>query len=132
MPPSADKPRIPLRWLDNARADLAMARAPLPSGATYEMLCFHAQQAAEKALKAVLLHVEVDFPFTHDLAALMALLPNSIARPVSPPEVVDLNPYAVTTRYPGELEAVTTEEYREALRTAEGVVEWAESILAGD
>ena len=131
MPPSPNKPAIPHRWLQNARADMAMARAPLPRGATYEMLCFHAQQAAEKALKAVLLHVNLDFPFTHDLAALMALLPDSIPRPLSPAEIVDLNPYAVATRYPGEEEAVTSEEYREAVRVAESVVEWAESVLSG-
>jgi HEPN domain-containing protein len=132
MPPSPDKADAPLRWLDNAHADLAMARAPLPAGATYEMLCFHAQQAAEKAIKAVLLSCSVDFPFTHDLAALLNLLPDAIPHPVAPLEIVDLNPYAVTTRYPGELEAVTGEEYREALRAAEAVVAWAESILAGD
>jgi len=44
---------IPRRWLENARADLALARSPLPLGGLYEHLCFHAQQAAEKSLKAV-------------------------------------------------------------------------------
>ncbi len=40
-------------WLARAKGDLALALAPLPEGAFYEDLCFHAQQAAEKAVKAV-------------------------------------------------------------------------------
>jgi HEPN domain-containing protein len=42
-----------LPGLAHARSDLTFARLPLPEGAFYEGLCFHAQQAAEKALKAV-------------------------------------------------------------------------------
>jgi hypothetical protein len=38
---------------------------------------FHAEQAAEKALKAVLVHAAVEFPKTHDLQALLLLLRNS-------------------------------------------------------
>jgi len=37
-------------------------------------LCFDVQQAAEKALKGLLLHLEVSFPYTHDLADLITLL----------------------------------------------------------
>jgi len=40
-------------WLRRAKSDLAIAKAPLPDGALYEDMCFHAQQAVEKALKAV-------------------------------------------------------------------------------
>ncbi|WP_341482902.1 HEPN domain-containing protein [Salinibacter ruber] len=36
-----------------------------------EDLCFDVQQAAEKALKGLLLHLEVSFPYTHDLADLI-------------------------------------------------------------
>ncbi|MEJ5376514.1 MAG: HEPN domain-containing protein [bacterium] len=46
-------PGSPAEWLMLARADLALAKAPLPPGAVYEDLCFHAQQAAEKALKGM-------------------------------------------------------------------------------
>jgi HEPN domain-containing protein len=50
---------------------LAIAKAPLPEGAFYEDLCFHAQQAAEKAPKAVYLHHGWTFRYTHDLDELM-------------------------------------------------------------
>ncbi|MHB9036024.1 MAG: HEPN domain-containing protein [Armatimonadota bacterium] len=59
----------PSRWLRNARADLAIAGIKLPPGGQYEQLCFHAQQAAEKSIKAVLLKLEIDFPFTHNSTA---------------------------------------------------------------
>jgi len=129
MPPSFDRADTPHRWLQNARADFAIASIPLPKGATYEQLCFHAQQAAEKALKAVLLKCGVDFPFTHNLQALLDRLPKELARPPDLMSAVDLNPYAVTTRYPGEAEPVTEQEYREAIRMAESVLAWAESIV---
>ena len=45
-------PGSPQEWLARAKGDLALAGAPLPPGAFYEDLCFHAQQAAEEALKA--------------------------------------------------------------------------------
>lgn len=58
-------------WLARAKGDLAMARAPLPEGAFYDDLCFHAQQAAEKALKAVYRHCGWAFEYTHDLEELV-------------------------------------------------------------
>jgi hypothetical protein len=48
--------------MDRAKGDLALARAPLPEGGFYEDLCFHAQQAAEKALKSVYLHFAWGLP----------------------------------------------------------------------
>jgi hypothetical protein len=40
-----------------------------------------------------------------------------------------LTEYAVTTRYPGDFEPVGAEEHSAAVRLAEGVVSWAETIL---
>lgn len=53
MPQDRPIPGTPQDWLGRAKSDLVLARLPLPEGAFYEDLCFHAQQAAEKALKAV-------------------------------------------------------------------------------
>lgn len=52
MLPGGDRAASAHRWLARAKGDLALASAPLPPGAFYEDLCFHAQQAAEKAIKA--------------------------------------------------------------------------------
>src|SRR5436190_14950337 len=59
-------------WLNRVRSSLTLAceSAALPD--TYlEDLCFGAQQAAEKAIKAVLLHLGVGFPSVHDLSLLL-------------------------------------------------------------
>ena len=129
MPRDAGRADAPWRWLENARADLALAQAGLPPGALYEHLCFHAQQAAEKGLKAVLLQRGIEFPFTHNLQILLDLLPAGLAVAPGIVEAVDLNPYAVTTRYPGEIEPATENDWREAVRIAEMVVDWVKTII---
>ena len=53
MPQDKPSPGTSRDWLVRAKGVLALAEVPLPEGAFYEDLCFHAQQAAEKALKAV-------------------------------------------------------------------------------
>lgn len=57
------------RWLDAADDDLRTAVVLLatPDYGIYRIPCFLAQQAAEKMLKGVLTHLQIDFPPTHDL-----------------------------------------------------------------
>jgi len=130
MPQDRPVPGSAEDWLARAEGDLALARVPLPEGAFYEDLCFHAQQAAEKALKGVYQHHRRTFRYTHDLDELITGLQNEgIA---VPPEVVDaalLTSYAWEARYPGLSEPVTIEEYRDALSQAEFVVSWAVKVI---
>jgi HEPN domain-containing protein len=57
---------VPQAWLQRARANLQLGWAALSTqGVMPEDACFHAQQCAEKALKALLLHLEIAFPKTH-------------------------------------------------------------------
>ncbi|MBF0137243.1 MAG: HEPN domain-containing protein [Magnetococcus sp. DMHC-1] len=74
MPPNKAAPGSPLDWLQRAKGDLAIAKMPLPSDACYEDLCFHAQQAAEKAVKAVFRYRGFAFRYTHDLERLLTEL----------------------------------------------------------
>ena len=75
-----------------------------------EQLCFHAQQAVEKALKAVLVSRGIDFPLTHDLENLLEILRESGAEvPEQLDEIGELTPYAVETRYPGVWAAIARE-----------------------
>jgi HEPN domain-containing protein len=70
------------------------------AGIAPEIIGFHAQQAAEKYLKALLSHLHVAFGRTHDLRTLLDLL--EIAGYVPPAEVQEicqLMPYAVEFRY---------------------------------
>jgi len=54
---------------------LALASSSLPKDGLYSTLCFHAQQAVEKSVKAVLVLRGVEFPKIHSLPRLMDLLP---------------------------------------------------------
>jgi HEPN domain-containing protein len=131
MPRDHDRADSPRRWMRNARADLVMAKIRLPEGAMYEQLCFFAQQAAEKSIKALLLNLAIDFPFTHNIGLLVNLLPSDIQSVPVFDEAATLTPYAVVTRYPGELEPVTDDKYAEAVRIASDVVEWISALIEG-
>ena len=85
-----------------------------------EQICFHAQQAVEKSMKAVLVFHQIDFPFTHDLEQLLVLLEKKqIALPDALQDIGLLTPYAVETRYPGDWGDITDEDVQKALDLAE-------------
>jgi HEPN domain-containing protein len=132
MPPDRDIPGSPQAWLERAKGHLALAKQPKPEGAFWEDYCFLLQQAAEKALKAVHQHLGLVFRYTHDLEELGTRLENSgVSIPSVVREAVILTRYAFETRYPGLFEPVTDDEYREAVRLAEAVVTWADSVMTG-
>ena len=126
MPPERLPPDDPREWLNRARSNLLRAKAILP-GVYLEDLCFDAQQAAEKAIKAVLIARGVEFPPIHDLGGLLTIL-GEAGEPI-PPAIADaafLTRFAVITRYPGIARPVTPDERRRAVAIAEAVVAWAE------
>ena len=96
-----------------------------------EILGFHAQQAVEKSLKAVLSLHDVRYPFVHDLKTLVDLLgKNNISFPQPFEEVRRLTPFATMFRY----EYLPTEPRRPldrswTLEVVHGVRAWAESLL---
>jgi len=119
MPPQRFPPDDPREWINRAKSNLARAREGLRiSGVYLEDLCFDAQQAAEKALKALLICRGVRFPYVHDLK-----VPETVR------EAARLTRYAVVTRYPGLVEPVTWQEYKDAVTIAEAVVRWAQDIV---
>ena len=130
MPGNADDPGSAVKWLDRAKGDLALAAAPLPIGAYYEDLCYHCQQAAEKALKAVYLHQGWKFRFVHDLEELITgLRQNGLTLPDDVAATAVLTAYASQARYPGLDEPIIEEEYRQAFDQAARVVRWAEGQI---
>ncbi len=120
---------VALEWLRIARRELRFAQAP-DQEEPWATRCFLLQQAAEKSLKAVLLHFGIEFPRTHNLAVLVSLLPMSVTPPAEVHEAPLLTRYAVTTRYPRFYETVTREDYERALGLTSAVLAWAESELA--
>lgn len=119
----------PESWLQYANSDLELARISKPQNVLFETLCFHAQQAAEKAIKALLIAKKITFPKTHSIRMLLDLLPPEVKQPPELQESAILTDYAVISRYPGDLEAIDEEEYQRAVNLAKSVVEWAESYI---
>ena len=130
MPPKKNTFGTAQEWLKRAKGNMALAKQPKPKEAFWDDLCFDAQQAAEKSIKAVLVHRQIDFPKTHNIRALLELLdPTGSEIPKEIWQGIDLTNYAVETRYPGPAELVTRNEYREAVVLARKVVKWAENII---
>ncbi len=118
-------------WLAHAHSDLQLGKAALRTkGVLPEDACFHAQQCSEKALKALLTHLSIPFPYTHALEVLLDLLKvNGIEIPASVDEADELSQYSVQTRYPGIWEPVTRPEARKALERASIVLGWVEAKI---
>jgi HEPN domain-containing protein len=103
------------RWVRFAREDLEAAETLLTSeDFVPRHVCWLAQQAAEKALKAALVSQEVDFPFRHDLDALRNLLPEGWRVKTQHPDLAELTEWAVEARYPGDWPDATVEAARRA------------------
>jgi HEPN domain-containing protein len=119
-PPEGVKRGFVVQWIRSADGDLAAAKHLLSGGAEFVRgAVFHAQQAVEKYLKAVLVWHQVEFPKTHDiglLADLLKTVDGGLADRVR--EASALTPYAVEARYPSDLPEPTLAEAREALSIA--------------
>ena len=131
MSPRRKAPGSPQAWLVRAKSNLAVAMGEKTEEIFWEDLCFNAQQAAEKAIKAVFQHKGILFRYVHDLEELItALEKNGVTIPATVKDAEALTQYALETRYPGESESVDEEEYQRALELAEAVVRWAEERLS--
>jgi len=128
--PERFSPDDPREWLNRAQSNLAIAGTRADTSVYLEDLCFNAQQAAEKALKAVCILHHVEYPYVHDLAALVTVITKSGVRvPEHVKEAAKLTRFAITTRYPHFLSPVKEEEYQRAVAIAGSVVTWCESEI---
>jgi len=92
-------------WVEKAEGDLATAKREIRvrKAPNFDAVCFHAQQCAEKYLKALLQEAEIPFGKTHHLIALLdLLLRDSSTWELFRPQLQSLNAYSVSIRYPGE------------------------------
>ena len=120
------------QWVDHAERDLTNARHTLTMAdedCPFDTVCFHAQQCAEKYLKALLTLQSVPFPKVHDLREIVALIPSGLLSRVDDLELERLTPYAVETRYPGFRDDFTREEAQEAVEAAERVRDGVLALL---
>lgn len=125
------------RRLAFAREDLKMAELALDAG-LFNQACFHAQQCAEKALKAALARAGALIPRTHALADLWEELPQALQEALQPQRdaILELDSFYIPTRYPDALpgtlpEGLPRREHAErALRTARACLEAVEAWVS--
>ena len=98
-----------------------------------DVVSFHAQQAAEKALKALLTERGIPFPKIHDLEEIEVLLPESDRRApgLDPDDLALLSQLAVAPRYPGWAEDMDEPTARRAANAATAIVDRVRGIVGG-
>ena len=110
------------QWIAKAEEDFGVAGHLLPEERFAAAISFHAQQCAEKYLKALLIHRGVDFPKTHDIDLLLDLIePIDSGLAGACEDAEALTPYAVEVRYWADSEVVSCEEAKEAFDLASKV-----------
>lgn len=108
------------KWFKKAENDLLVITNNLASQQVpVDACCFHAQQAAEKYLKAYLISKKIVFPKIHDLQALnnLCCTVNASFKEIEE-ATTNLSDYAIAPRYPDALDDLTIEDARKALNDA--------------
>jgi HEPN domain-containing protein len=118
-------------WFQRARSNMVRAKAGrVSTEILYEDLCYDAQQAAEKALKALCILHGIVFQRIHDIAYLLELLERgNVEIPTKVEKSKILTSYAVETRYPGDYTPVSEDDYKKAVKAAEVIFKWVEQRI---
>lgn len=119
------------RWLRFAAEDLRAAGTLLrETQIPPRHVCWLAQQAAEKAIKAALVFLQIEFPKTHDLDALRNLVPEDWTVRQAFPDLAELTEWSVEARYPGDWPEATADDARGSLDEARRVLDLVTADLA--
>lgn len=116
-------------WMNVAKRDLRGAHK-LNDGEDCPLVCYHCQQAAEKAVKALIICAGAPggLPKKHDITFLLNQVKNYLSSSI-PQEIKDagndLNQYATATRYPAE-EEISQAEADQAIEEATAILQWVE------
>lgn len=120
-------------WLEKADSDLlCIENNVAASRVPWDAVVFHAQQAGEKVLKALLVAAGAPVPRTHDLVALLSLLRSAgfdIAGARRDIEI--LSRFGAAVRYPDPVYSPTEEDGRETTAAALRLRSTAEKLLEG-
>lgn len=125
-------PEYVAEWVRKAEADRAAAKRALQDALRRkdqaEIACFHAQQCAEKFLKALLAKANRTIPRIHDLRRLAKRIRNPrFPKARLRDDFEMLNQFSVEIRYPGT--SATTADAREAVRAMDNVARAARALL---
>lgn len=124
------------KWLEYAHSDLRAAKHMYSDiyPKELEISCYHCQQCAEKAVKALIIYYGFGstMPKSHDIVFLLDQIKNQI--PIS--ESIykcanDLTKYSTVSRYPNEMVSDESQTIQ-AIKYAEEIYNWARSIIEDD
>ncbi len=122
-------------WYDMALTDFGVAKHlyetyfPKP----LEIICYHCQQAAEKAIKALIIYygAEGGLPKLHDLSFLLDQIKNKVHIEEKFYDYADaLTPYGIAVRYPSEL-YLEERHAKEAIEMTDDILKWVKPIIEG-
>lgn len=120
-------------WYERAVMDFGVAKHleetyyPKP----LEIICYHCQQSAEKAIKALIMYfgAEGGMPKLHDLSFLLDQIKNKVTIEDKYYDYADtLTPYGISARYPNEM-FLEEKHVEEAIRFADEILQWVKSII---
>jgi len=123
------------QWIEYADEDWRLASFALEgmsSCVPYRLIAYHAQQCAEKYLKAFLVFREVDFPYTHNISLLLELCEKQASWVERLRAAKTLSRFAATVRYPGDYKSLTVKDAKEALEIAGDVRNVIRKVLIKD
>lgn len=115
------------KWSFRANEDIAVIDRLMQSDpqAYTSSICFHAQQAVEKHLKALLAYRNVDFPRTHDVDYLLRERQRMTAGELDHIDLKSLTDFRVSARYPDDFYVPDLSEatyYAETARAVQKVI----------
>jgi HEPN domain-containing protein len=117
-------------WIDRAKSSYEIAKTIIKNNMIYyEDLCYQSQQAVEKALKGLLIYFGDDPEFTHNIGLLLTELEKHTEIPEHIQLATDVTKYAVFTRYPGNYDEITKENYEDSIKIAKDCLEWVENKI---
>jgi hypothetical protein len=76
-----------------------------------------------------LIFYNIEPDFTHNIGILLKELEKVTDIPENVRETIELTTYAVQTRYPGEYDEITKEEYEKSIKTAKNCLDWVENKI---
>lgn len=130
-------------WMNHVEADLKTAKH-LMDGAFYpiplEIICYHSEQAAEKAVKAVIVYFgsRGGIPKQHDIGFLMQQISKIVKAETGKivteemlTYAINLTRFGVEPRYPNEM-AIDERIAKEAIKQAEAIVQWAKDVISSE
>jgi HEPN domain-containing protein len=122
------------QWVAKTEEDFLNAQYTLTLGerCPTSTVCFHAQQCAEKYLKALLTWRGMEFPKTHDLVLLFNRLGPGCGLDLRVEDLQPLNRYSVETRYPGDWDSINLQEASRAVEKVRHIREAVRRVLPAE